>query len=633
MKKIIVKVIFVAFFLIFLAPKSTFAASNAAATSSFSTDYDVTYKVLDDATTHINFDIVLTNNTTQYYASSYSIQVGFKDIENVKASDPDGPIIPYITKNEDGEEIELTFNKRVVGINNKLNFNLFFDTKSVAKQIGRIWEVNIPGLAQQSNFQSFNVHVRTPDSFGDPSYIKPEIAFSNKNNLDFTKEQLGNSGVYIGFGDFQIYKFNLTYHLENPNLFKVKTEIAIPPSTNYQDIEIEDISPKPLNVVVDRDGNWLAQYQLVHSQKIDVIVKGKAKVTLLPKKETITNEKINFYLKEQPYWEVLNVDIKNLARTLKTPYAIYEYLVKNLTYDFSRVTERKGRLGAANVLKDPKSAVCLEFTDLFVALARAAGIPARGIDGFAYTQNPKERPLSLVKDVLHAWPEFYDFDRQTWIMVDPTWGNTTRGLDYFNTLDFDHFAFVIKGENSSYPVPAGGYKLEEDELSKDVIVGFGENFDEITPKLILTESFSDSNFSGLPINGQIKIKNAGQYILESQTVTVSSNFLTPTHQEFLIDKIPPFGFLTVDVNYHKTPILTNLNDVVTITVNGESVSKNLRIAPFFLHKLSLLTGGVLFVVTTIILSIVTIKTRHISFLRRKEQDIIRWKSEKLKKES
>ena len=611
MKRIIIKVSLIFFLLNFLFYRPVLANSN------FSTDYDVTYTVLDNATTHINFDIVLTNQTTQYYASSYNIQVGIEDLENVRASDPDGPIVPVVTKDNDGANIELTFNRKVVGINNKLNFNLSFDTKTVAKSLGKIWEVNIPGLANQDSFQSFNVHVRVPSALGKPSYIKPEIAQSSKNSLSFTKEQLGSSGIYIGFGDFQIYKFNLTYHLNNPNLFKVRTEIAIPPSTGYQDIEIEDINPKPLNVTIDKDGNWLAQYLLTPYQKIDVVVKGKAKINLSPKKETITNEKINLYLKEQPYWQTSNVDIKNLANTLKTPYAIYEYIVKNLKYDFSRVTEGKGRLGSVNVLKDPNSAVCLEFTDLFIALARAAGIPAREVDGFAYTERSKERPLSLVKDILHAWPEYYDFERESWIMVDPTWGNTTKGLDYFRELDFDHFAFVIKGENSQYPIPAGGYKLEGQEVLKDLDVSFSDGFGGTRSQLAIEENFSKSYIAGLPIQENITIKNIGKNISEPQTITVTSSFLNPNPEKFFLDPIPPFGSSALKVSFQATPILTNKVDTVTIALADETFSKNLKIYPIFLHKWILIGGGILIAILSIILPVLTFKTRNLPFFRQK----------------
>lgn len=608
--------VFTTFFLLFFV-FFFIDISSASASPNFSTDYDVTYTIFDSGKTNVNFDVTLTNKTSQYYAPSYGLQVGFEDLDNVKASDPDGPITPSITKDDDGENIELTFNKRVVGINNKLNFNLSFDTKSVAKQIGKIWEINIPGLANQDAFQSFNVHVRTPRFFGTPSYIKPEIPAYNKNGLNFTKEQLGNSGVYMGFGDFQIYKFNLMYHLKNPNLYKVKTDIAIPPSTNYQDIEIEDITPKPLNVIVDKDGNWLAEYKLMPLEKIDVVVNGKARISISPKKETLTKEKRNLYLKGQPFWETSNIDIKNLATTLKTPYAIYEYTVKNLTYDLSRVTEGKARVGGAKVLKDLKSAVCLEFTDLFIALARAAGIPAREIDGFAYTQKSKERPLSLVKDVLHAWPEYYDYDRETWIMVDPTWGNTTKGLDYFHQLDFDHFAFVIKGENSDYPIPSGGYKFEGQEALKDVNVSFGDSFDESGPRLTVKEDFPKSNFAGVQIQGNITIKNVGKTISNPQFVTVTTNFLNPTPQKFFLRGIPPFGFSTSRVSFYKTSILTNLNDVVTISTGEESFSKNLKIVPIFLHELGLIVGGISLATTIIILSIFTITSRRLPFFRQK----------------
>src|SRR5205085_322452 len=145
------------------------------------------------------------------------------------------------------------------------------------------------------------------------------------------------------------------------------------------------------------------------------------------------------------YWQTNDPAIKALGQELKTPKDIYEYVVKTLSYDFTRVTDDKPRLGAALALKNPTSAVCREFTDLFIAIARSAGIPAREVDGFAYTENAKQRPLSLVKDILHAWPEYYDTNKKTWVMVDPTWGSTTGGIDYFQVLDLDHFAFAIKG--------------------------------------------------------------------------------------------------------------------------------------------------------------------------------------------
>ena len=604
MKKAFLTIIFSIFFLFFVTVTRVFASSN------FYTDYNVTYTVKDDASTHVTFDVTLTNKTSEFYASSYNIQLGFKNMQNLAANDPEGSIDPTITKNDDGQNIGLVFNKKIVGIDSKLNFHLSFDTTEVVEKNGQIWQIDIPGLLNQNDFNSFNVIVKTPAFLKNPVYIKPSVIALNANNLNFTKDQLGKSGISIAFGAEQIYQFNLLYHLANRNLFPIKTEIAIPPTTNYQEIKIDDITPKPIDVVVDKDGNWLAQYALSPSQKVNITVSGKVKIALNPKVDPASQEKLNEYLKEQSFWQTSSEGIKNLASTLKTPYAIYEYLVKNLKYDFTRLTDGRKRLGALETLKNPSSAVCLEFTDLFVALARAANIPAREVNGFAYTQNSKERPLSLVKDVLHAWPEYYDEKLKTWIMVDPTWGNTTGGVDYFHTLDFDHFAFVIKGMDSKYPVSAGGYKLPEDSTSKDVNVSFGDSFEDQTTMIAISDTFSKSYFSNVKVLGSIIVKNIGKQVLNSQTLTITSKYLSPNYQKIFIDKIPPYGRLTIPVAFSKTPILTNKTDTITITIANASISKNIKVYALFLDW-RIILGGILIVSICIILSIVAIKSRRV----------------------
>ena len=589
----------------------------ALASSNFATDYYVTYKVGNDTSTHVVFDVTLANKTSDYYASSYSIQLGFKNIYNLNAYDSDGAITPTITKNDEGKNIGLVFNKKVVGIDNKLNFKLSFDTSDVAQKNGEIWQINIPGISSQNDFNSFTVSINVPSFLKNPAYIKPNIKSLDDNNLVFSKDQLGQSGISIAYGQNQIYDFNLFYHLANPNLFPIKTEIAIPPNTNYQEVEIIDITPKPLDVIVDRDGNWLAQYVLSPSQKTSVKVIGKAKVSLTPKNELVPDHILKEYLKEQPFWQVSNEDIKKLANKLKTPRAIYEYLVSNLKYDYARITDGKKRLGAIVTLKNPSSAVCLEFTDLFIALSRASGIPAREINGFAYTQNDKERPLSLIKDVLHAWPEYYDSQLKTWIMVDPTWGNTTGGIDYFQTLDFDHLAFVIKGIDSKYPVSAGGYKLQENPTTKDVNVKFASNFEETNPAFTISDTFSKVYFSNNPINGKIVVKNIGKQQVNSESAVITTKYFYPRYQKINLDKIPPFGYLTIPIVFNKTPILTNATDTVTISIKNQSVSRELKVYPLFLD-LRILGGGLLIVSVTIILSIIALRAWDISIFKSKQ---------------
>lgn len=596
-------------------------SSKALAQSNFSTDYNVTYSVGNNANTHVILGGVLKNLTDKYYASSYNIQVGFTDIKNLSASDLEGSINPKITKNEKGSTITLTFNQNVVGLNKKLNFNISFDTSQVVQNFNNIWDINIPGISAENDFSSFNVNVNYPVFLGKPTYIKPILVSDSIQksigSLFFTKNDLGGSGISIAFGNFQIYDFNLKYNLENKNLFPISTEIALPPNTNYQDISLEKIDPKPINVRIDKDGNWLAKYILPSTKKLEIFVNGKAKVYLNPKTEDLDQESAKNYLKNQQYWDSDNEKIKTLAKNLKTPYAIYQYVVKTLKYDFERVKTNSPRLGSIKGLDNPNSAVCLEFTDLFIALSRAAGIPAREINGFAYTTNTNERPLSFVKDILHAWPEYYDFDKKAWIMVDPTWGNTTGGVDYFNVLDFNHIAFVIKGLSSNYPVPAGGYKLSSNQNTKDVDVFIGTVFQNDNSKLNAEIIFPDTLLSGLPINGEIKILNPGKTLISKQEIQVSTKILDPVKQSVLSKDIPPYGYQILILSFDKTSILTNSKDTIKITVNNNNTYKNVIILPFFVNKLFIL-GGLLIASFIIIISLTAYLYRRISLFRQRE---------------
>ena len=124
-------------------------------------------------------------------------------------------------------------------------------------------------------------------------------------------------------------------------------------------------------------------------------------------------------------------------------------------YDFesAKVNTVAQRRGAFKTFEDKKG-LCIDFTDLFIALTRSVGIPSREIDGYAYAKDLTSTPIKQIdgrSDFLHSWVQYYD-PQNGWISVDPTWG-TTSGLDYFSRLDNNHLALVIKGSNSQYPQP------------------------------------------------------------------------------------------------------------------------------------------------------------------------------------
>ncbi len=591
-----------------------FAQKTLASSSNFSNNYQVTYQVQESGNTHAVFSIDLTNTSADYFASSYKLEMGFSNIQNVTAADADGKIIPKISKTAQGYALSLDFNSHVVGQGKTLRFTIAFDTPDIAAKQGSIWEINIPGVSNQNDFDNFSVRVLVPPSFGKPQYIKPP---QPQRTLVFTKEQLGKSGISLAFGDAQTLGFKLTYHLKNANPFPIKTQIALPLTTNYQDVAVENIDPQPTNVTRDANGNWLAEYHLLPGQKKDITAEGSVALFLTPKQQPISDAEIVLYTKEAEYWNTSDSQIKQLAKSLGTPQAIYTYVVKKLTYDFSRVTTNQPRAGAVGVLKNPSSAVCLEFSDLFIALVRAAGIPAREVEGYAMSQSQRQRPLSLVKDILHAWPEYYDFDKKAWVMVDPTWGNTTGGVDYFSTLDFDHFAFVVKGESSTYPIPAGGYKLSDKQNTKDVDVVFINEWKNAAQDAELSYDFPKKAVAGFPINSSLTIRNNGKTMLSSQTAEITASFLRPLNQTVRFSEIPPFGYVTMPVSFEKTPFLTNKTETITIQTSGKTILQRIEISPIFLTEKVLIGGGIVASITAGIFFIAR-RTRRLLFLKSKK---------------
>ena len=115
---------------------------------------------------------------------------------------------------------------------------------------------------------------------------------------------------------------------------------------------------------------------------------------------------------------------------------------------------------AKNAAKDSDSALtilensagdCTEHARLFVALARAAGLPAREIGGLLYV-NYGERPLFA----WHAWAEIHDGHQ--WVSVDPAWDQVW--------VDATHIRFSTGVDDLAWANVVGRLEFEVVEFAK-----------------------------------------------------------------------------------------------------------------------------------------------------------------------
>jgi hypothetical protein len=236
-------------------------------------------------------------------------------------------------------------------------------------------------------------------------------------------------------------------------------------------------------------------------------------------------------------------------------------------------------LGALSALENKTDAICTEFTDVFIAIARAAGIPAREINGYAYTENPDVQPISLVADVLHAWPEYWASDRKVWVPVDPTWGSTS-GINYFDNLDLRHFSFVIHGENDDRPYPAGSYKLGI-YPQKDVFVAFGQIDKEYDAEFEINAQ--SNNYLFITRYVTANIKNTGAIALYDLNPKIY--FDDKLSQSDFVKIIPPYGSYTKDYNISLNNLGKKSPEKIIFRLDDKDVSITTKKALLFVSQL------------------------------------------------
>jgi transglutaminase-like putative cysteine protease len=559
--------------LIFLIIFLFVSVTDVLASNEFLTDAEVEYAFDTTGRATVTHQIYLENAFPTIYATSYNFNINNIKADNIKVFEKDNEISSEIVGSDLNRVIRINFIEEVIGKGQKREFRIVYETSDLAERTGEVWEISIPKLSEPSEFRAYRVTAIVPDGFGNLAYLSPDASSVTKLDSEtkyvFLKEDLLNSGIQAGFGLFQVFSFDLKYHIENPLNQNAETVIPVPPDTAFQKVYLTNIVPKPIEITRDIDGNWLAKYVLTSRQRVDIEATGYVQIYSKERPFSIpTNEELVTNLQPTSYWETDNPEIKGLTQTVHTPKEIYDFVLEKLNYDYQRVAPNVQRMGAVGALNNPNSAICMEFTDLFIALARAAGIPAREVNGYAYTENPEIQPLSLVADVLHSWPEYWDPQRNAWIPVDPTWGDTTGGVDFFDKLDLRHITFVNHGADPLKPYAPGSYKLGPNP-QKDVFVSFAK-LPDYTTEYINLKAETKERIPLIKNFVQVSVYNPGpkaEYDLKPKIYFDG----TLTDQNELIDYILPFSSHKFNINIPVSFLGITTPDKVSVKVKNESI--------------------------------------------------------------
>lgn len=492
----------------------------------FATSVSSRYRVYESGDTEVLHEVRLTNLTPLLFVSEYTMTIGGVGITNIRAIDDSGTLPVKRSSTQTGTTIQVNLESRPqLGIGRTKTLTIKYTSPDIATIVGKILEVNIPSLQDANALSSSQVTVEVPVLFGKPTRVSPGVDSMEETPesiiLGFTNAK--NGGISAIFGNSQSFSVRLSYVLTNATDNATHRTITLVPDTAYQRVTVRSLSLPPVQVTSDNDGNWLAEYEVRAQSELRVTADLMVETFMEPTIPVPIGHPEE-YLQPAPFWDVDDEQIRSLARSLQTPSSIFQYVTTHLAYSYTRVNQAPDRRGALAALANPSDALCTEFTDLFIALSRAAGIPARELNGFAYSENPKLRPLSLTKDILHAWPEYWDGNNARWIPVDPTWANTAGGVDYFSKLDFNHIVFAIHGTSSTEPLSAGFF-ASEDVSEKTVFVTpvtaqLSEQPETLSLDLLGTTTLP----SYRPTTLTLRVKNLGARALYDIPISIDHQF-------------------------------------------------------------------------------------------------------------
>ena len=532
MRKTLLTIIFSSFFSVLLVNK-------AVAADEFRTEFNVTYDIQADAETYVTQNIEVTNLRSDVIARKYTLTVKQMSIYDIQAVDQKGEMEIVKEINDDVTTIDVIFNENIIGENRGNEFVLKYKTRDIATKIGKIYTVRIPKIADLDVIREYKIKLLVPQAFGPVNFITPEPNVVNDEPLlreyTFDKESLEQRGVSASFGEYQVLNYKLKYQLKNDSILTNVQEVAFPPDIkDLQQVEHGQINPLPHKVKQDKDGNLIALYVVKPKSKLEVELTGS--VRLLGRQinpelggtfDEIPKDLKEKYTVDNKFWEVDSPEIQNLKSRMydkdlnvtQNAQIIYSFVTNSLNYDFETIeNDYLERHGALKALNKEAPAACMEFTDLFITLARAMGIPARELNGYAVNVYEKaDLPLSIKLksgDFLHSWPEYYD-PNFGWIPIDPTWGSTSQ-LDFFSKLDNSHFAFVIKGLSSEHPLPAGLYRYEDTKKQVSVDISHNETDADFTHSISL--------YKKLTLNPFYLISGKRNYMAYNQGGTYIYNF-------------------------------------------------------------------------------------------------------------
>ena len=137
------------FFILFLSVPDALGANE------FVVDSNVRYEIEESGRTQVSHNIILENQVSDLYATSYTLELNNIEAKNVRAFEGSKEFEVEVDNEGEKTILKVNFDDALVGKGKVRNFFITFSEDSFAIRTGEIWEISIPRLLQESTFRNY----------------------------------------------------------------------------------------------------------------------------------------------------------------------------------------------------------------------------------------------------------------------------------------------------------------------------------------------------------------------------------------------------------------------------------------------------------------------------------------------
>lgn len=446
-----------------------------------------------------------------------------KALPTVRVTDASGNPLNFTTE-LDGQNMLIKVKRTKNLLYNQPNVMIFsYDSFALINKAGAIYDLYIPSFAENYKFvtdtteTTVTTAVHVPKSLGELNFVLPSQQPQDEGDnwkINFSQAQLTGKVSWIQIGTKQYYSFDITQPYTSttrvPIFFNTYT-ILLPRDIDAGDatqkVYFSEITPAPDVVDLDADGNLVAKFSIPANSNGEIHIRGYVETETthaidIAKSGTLTDvpAKLAGSLSPATFWEANAPEIQQQAAEIKGESTdIYDLITKTYSFVVNRIdyseVKRFGlneRQGALKTLQGG-AAVCMEYSDLFIALMRAEGVPARAALGYGYDSRSGN-----VSDISHQWAEVYLPAYNKWLAVDTTWGESGTAAIGGN---LNHLYKYVASQQPDNPAPvAAAYfgnlnAIPDDHFQITALAELpsGENLNDQSALLATYSSVSATN--------------------------------------------------------------------------------------------------------------------------------------------